>query len=211
MIKLFRMTVFALLFLLTLFAMIPGYAATPITEIQSLLEKPEVICGRFNQTKYLVNIKKPLTSNGRFCVVANRGVLWQTLKPFPNTLRLTRDAIVQTQDGQIAMQLNANQEPVVKMINSVLFSLLAGDLTELQKLFDMDGSLKNNYWKIDLQARASALAKAIGRISLEGGKYVKKVTMNEANGDHTIIIFSAVKSGQNAITSEERALLGHQS
>ena len=66
-------------------------AAAPVAKIQSMLAKPDVLCGRFDQTKQLAGMKKPLLSHGRFCVVKGKGVLWRTLKPFPNTLRLTRD------------------------------------------------------------------------------------------------------------------------
>jgi hypothetical protein len=99
-----------------------------------------VLCGRFDQTKHLAGMTRPLASSGRFCVVAGKGVLWRTLKPFPNTLRLTRDEIVHFQGERVAMRLDAKQEPTVRMINSVLFSLLAGDLAKLESLFEVEGS-----------------------------------------------------------------------
>ncbi|HTH45242.1 MAG TPA: outer membrane lipoprotein carrier protein LolA, partial [Oxalicibacterium sp.] len=82
---------------LCLFAAAAANAAAPVAKIQSMLAKPAVLCGRFDQTKTLAGMKKPLLSNGRFCVVAGKGVLWRTLQPFPDTLRLTRDEIVHYQ------------------------------------------------------------------------------------------------------------------
>lgn len=183
-----------------------AWAAAPVQQIQSQLAKPAVMCGRFDQTKQLTGIKKPLQSNGRFCVLRGRGILWQTLQPFPSTLRITREAIVQMQDGRVAMKLDAQQEPVVKMINSVLFSLLAGDLSQLDGLFELDGQSQPGHWQVALKARQPALAKAIGDIALEGNAYVEKVNMKEASGDRTDIRFSAVKTGEGAITAEEGAL-----
>ncbi|MFJ3045518.1 outer membrane lipoprotein carrier protein LolA [Herbaspirillum chlorophenolicum] len=182
------------------------YAAAPVQQIQATLAKPAVMCGRFDQTKQLTGIKKPLQSNGRFCVIKGRGILWQTLQPFPNTLRITRDAIVQMQNGRVAMKLDAQQEPVVKMINSVLFSLLAGDLSQLDSLFELDGDIHNGNWQVSLKARQPALAKAIGDIALEGGGYVNKVAMKEAGGDRTDIVFSSIKTGDGAMTAEEGAM-----
>lgn len=181
--------------------------AAPIAQIQSVLAKPDAMCGRFDQSKQLVGIKKPLLSNGRFCVVAGKGVLWRTLQPFASTLRLTRDEIVQMQGSRVAMRLDAKQEPVVRMINSVLFSLLAGDLGQLDQVFAIEGSLDNKtrLWKVALQARQPALAKAIGAIDLEGGEYVRKVVMNEAGGDHTEILFSDIHTGISALAPEETA------
>ncbi len=183
-----------------------AHAAAPVAQIQAVLAKPDVMCGRFDQTKQLVGIKKPLASSGRFCVVAGKGVLWRTLQPFPATLRLTRDEIVQMQGDRVAMRLDAKQEPVVRMINSVLFSLLSGDLSQLDKLFEMEGSIQGRQWKVALTAREAALAKAVGTIALEGSDYVKKVTMNEAGGDHTDILFSDIHSGAQALNAEDGAM-----
>ncbi|UMR30531.1 outer membrane lipoprotein carrier protein LolA [Massilia sp. MB5] len=181
-------------------------AAAPVAKIQAMLAKPEVLCGRFDQTKHLAGMKKPLASNGRFCVVAGKGILWRTLKPFPNTLRLTRDEIVHFQGERVAMRLEAKNEPVVRMINSVLFSLLGGDLAQLDKLFEVEGTADAASWQVALKAREPGLAKAIGAISLEGGAYVKNIVMNEASGDKTVIVFSAMQTGAAALTAEEAAL-----
>jgi Outer membrane lipoprotein carrier protein LolA-like len=184
-----------------------AYAAAPVEKIQAMLARPPVLCGRFDQSKQLVGIKKPLLSNGRFCVVSGKGVLWRTLQPFPNTLRLKRDEIVQMQGDRVAMRMDAKQEPVVRMINGVLFSLLAGDLSQLDTLFELDGSIQGNSWNVALKARQPALAKAIGTLTLTGGAYVKTVTINEASGDRTDISFSGLQSGSAAMTAEEGAAL----
>jgi hypothetical protein len=180
-------------------------ASAPIAKIQAMLAKPNALCGRFDQTKQLAGMTRPLASSGRFCVVAGKGVLWRTLKPFPNTLRLTRDEIVHFQGERVAMRLDAKQEPTVRMINSVLFSLLAGDLAQLESLFEVEGSADTT-WKVSLKAREPALAKAIGAISLDGAAYVKNIHINEASGDRTDIVFSDIKSGEGAVSKEEAAL-----
>jgi hypothetical protein len=185
----------------------PANAGAPIPKIQAMLAKPEQLCGRFEQTKQLAGMKKPLVSNGRFCVVAGKGVLWRTLKPFPNTLRLTRDEIVHLQGDRVAMRMDASQEPTVRMINGVLFSLLAGDLGQLESLFEVDGSATADAWKVALKARSPALARAIGAISLDGGAYVRNIHMLEQSGDRTDIVFSDIKTGPGAILPEEAAQL----
>jgi hypothetical protein len=188
------------------FASMPLWAAAPVTEIQSMLAKPKVLCGRFDQRKQLVGLNKPLTSNGRFCVVADKGVLWRTLEPFPNTVRLTRDEIVQLQGDRVAMRLDAKQEPAVRMINSVLFALLAGNLGQIEKVFEVDGGIHDNSWSVTLKARESALAKAISSIALDGGAYVKNITISEASGDRTSIVFSEIQTGDAAMSVDEAAL-----
>jgi hypothetical protein len=181
-------------------------AAAPVAKIQSMIARPKVLCGRFDQTKHLVGLKNPLASNGRFCVVADKGVLWRSLQPFPSTLRLTRDEIVQMQGSRVAMRLDAKQEPAVRMINSVLFAALAGDLDKLETLFEIDGAIHNNNWSVTLKAREPALAKAVGAIVLGGGAYVQNVNIDEAGGDRTSIVFSAIQTGDGAMSADEAAL-----
>jgi Outer membrane lipoprotein carrier protein LolA len=189
-----------------LLACLPLLGAAPVAQIQAVLAKPKVFCGRFDQNKQLVGLKKPVTSNGRFCVIADKGVLWRTLQPFPNTLRLTRDEIVQFRGERVGMRLDAGKEPTVRMVNNVLFSLLAGDLGQLEKLFDIDGSIEGGHWNVTLKARAPGLAKVIGAISLAGGVYVQQVTISEASGDRTTIVFTAIETGEAAMTADEAAL-----
>lgn len=194
------------LFWMTLLCVGASAAPAPVAQIQAMLAKPAVLCGRFDQTKQLVGMKKPLASRGRFCVLNGKGILWRTLQPFPNTLRLTRDEIVHFQGERVAMRLEARQEPTVRMINSVLFSLLSGDLAKLETLFEVDGSVDGAGWKVALKAREAALAKAIGTISLDGGAYVRNIHIDEASGDRTAIVFSEIKTGDTAITAEEAGL-----
>lgn len=177
-----------------------------VSQIQTMLAKPTTLCGRFEQTKQLSGMKKPLLSNGRFCVVNGKGVVWRTLQPFPSVLRLTRDEIVNYQGDKVAMRLDARQEPTVRMINSVLFSLLSGDLGQLDSLFVVDGKATASSWHVALTAKQPGLAKAIGAISLDGGTYVNTIHMDEASGDHTTIVFSAIQTGDKAMQAEEAAL-----
>src|SRR5450830_1306316 len=187
-------------------AMAPLQAAAPVAKIEAMLARPQQLCGRFDQSKQLAGMKKALASNGRFCVVAGKGVLWRTLQPFPNTLRLTRDEIVHFQGERVAMRLDAKTEPVVKMINSVLFSLLGGDLAQLETLFDVDGTVGADRWDVTLKAKEPALAKAIGTIRLDGGKYVDNIVISEASGDRTSIVFSSIQNGEAALQPDEAKL-----
>jgi len=183
-----------------------AHAAAPVAKIEAMLARPQILCGRFEQTKQLAGMKKPLLSSGRFCVVAGKGVWWRTLTPFASSLRLTRDEIVTYQGDRVATRLDAKTEPVVRMINGVLFSLLAGDLAQLDTVFEVDGSADADSWQVALKARQPALARAIGAIRLDGGAYVRNIAIDEAGGDHTAIVFSGIRTGAAAMTAEETAL-----
>lgn len=183
-----------------------AFAAAPVAKIQAVLAKPKILCGLFEQQKQLVGLRRPVISTGRFCVLAEKGVLWRTLQPFPSSVKVTRDEVVQMQGNRVTQRLDAKQEPTIRTINSVLFALLAGDFGPLEKLFDSDGTIQQNNWSVTLKAREPGLAKVIGSIAIEGGVYVNKIALQEANGDRTQIVFTAIQSGADAMSADEAAL-----
>ena len=202
--KLFYSNIKVLVLLLS--ASSTAVAASELSDIQAQLAKPAVLCGQFTQKKQLQGMKKPLNSSGRFCVVQEKGVLWRTLQPFPDTLKLSRDAITHMQGERVTMRLDAKQEPTVKLINSMLFSLLAGDFSQLEKLFALEAKKTGKTWQVHLTAKQAGLAKVISKIDLEGAEHVQQVMMYEAGGDTTQITFSDVATGNNAMTAAEVAL-----
>jgi Outer membrane lipoprotein carrier protein LolA-like len=181
-------------------------AAATLERIQSMLAKPNVLCGRFDQNKQLTGLKKPLISAGRFCVVADKGVLWRTLQPVSSTLRITHDEIIQLQGNRVTMRLDANSEPTVRVIHSIMFALLGGNFASLESLFEVEGGVRNNDWNLELKARAPGLRDAISNISMDGGAYVKSITIHETSGGRTTIIFSAIQTGDGAMNVDEAAL-----
>jgi hypothetical protein len=187
-------------------AMARSWTEDPVATIQSMLAKPKTLCGQFNQSKQLTGLKKPVVSTGRFCVVANKGVLWRTVRPFPSTLRLTREEIAHLQGDRVVSRLEATQEPTLRMINSVLFALLAGDLDSIKTFFEVDGKVLDNQWSVTLRAREPALAKILSSVALDGGAHITGITINEMSGDRTSIVFSKIETGAGAMSVDEAAL-----
>ena len=142
---------------------------------------------------------------GRFCVVTDKGVLWRTLHPFPSTLRITRDAIIQFDGDRITMRRDAKSEPVVRVIHSLMFALLGGDFAQLETLFQADGAIRDKNWSVQLKAREPSLSKAIDGIALEGDAHVKSITILEASGDQTTIVFSEIQTEEGAMGVDEAA------
>lgn len=172
--------------------------------IQSQLAVDAVVRGDFTQTRQLAGIKKPLVANGTFVVEKTRGVLWRTLTPFPQTLRVTQGEILQKDGDRVLMVLRADQEPAVNAISRVLFSLFAGDISALAEFFDYTGRIDGGVWQLSFTPRNDGLRAVIGSLSLEGGSVVRQVTLTSAAGDNTLIDFSNTSTAA-ALTDDERA------
>ena len=168
-----------------------------------MLSRPDALCGSFEQSKTLVGLRRPVPSSGRFCVVADRGVLWRTLLPFPASIRLTRDEIVEFTGETVSKRLSAQQEPSVRTINDLLFSVLAGELSHLATAFDVACTIGATEWRATLLPRDEGMKRVIARIEMQGGAFVTHIVIGEAGGDRTDIAFSAFVTGKGALLPAE--------
>lgn len=177
-----------------------------LAQIQKMVARPAIMCGTFEQQKTLVGLKKPVRSTGRFCAVADKGVLWNTLTPFASTLRLSREEIVQRQGDRVTSRMSSRDEPTVGVISDLLFSVLAGDFARLTSGFKIDASAQSSSWSARLVPKESGMRRVITAIELGGSEYVQKVTMIEASGDRTVITFAGMETGATALKPDEATL-----
>ncbi len=177
-------------------------------KIQAMLAKPAVVCGRFEQSKTLVGLRRPVKSSGRFCIALEKGVLWTTLLPFPSSLLLTKDEIVESRDGQVTKRLSAHEEPVVGIINDLLLSLLQGDLQRLTGGFAIRSTIDARGWSATLVPNEGGMKRIITGIDIDGGELVHEITIHESSGDRTDIAFSGIAMGPSALLPDEARQLG---
>jgi len=168
-----------------------AHAAPDLAQaVRERLQQPEWLRGDFTQAKKVPGFAKPLVSSGNFFAARGRGVLWRTVKPFASELRLTQNEIRATQGGQTAMKLDASREPAVRVINTLMFALLNGDVSGLAELFELSGSTKGAGWQLALVPKPGALQQVLKKVGLEGDGFVRRIQLFEANGDESLIQLS---------------------
>ncbi len=160
---------------------------TLASQVKAKLVDAPVITGTFEQSKQVKGFKRPLKSSGTYEVKKGEGVNWNTLKPFASELSVTAAQIRSTQGGAQVFALDAKTEPTVKVITTLLFSLLAGDLDALGTHFTAQGGVDGANWHIELTPKPGPLEKIFLRISLKGDGYVRSVHLQEQSGDSTLI------------------------
>ena len=180
-----------------------AYAADLAADVRSRLAQPTVLRGEFEQAKQVRGFKKQLLSKGDFLVARERGVVWRTREPFAGVLKLTPNEIVATQGGDVAFRLSASTEPTVRVINSLMFSLLNGDVAALGEQFTLSGTVDAKTWSLVLVPKQAAFAKILTRVELGGDSYVRRIVMDEANGDKTTISFHGQRPDPAKLTAEE--------
>lgn len=164
-----------------------------------------VLRGDFAQEKHIEGFRNPLRSSGHFLIARERGVLWQTLAPFPSEVVLTRDQILSRRgDGAARVEVDARQQPALGTINAVMFALLGGDVDALASRFQLHATVPpNGDWKLELVPRAGAIAQVFEHIELEGDRQVRRVEMRERSGDRTLLTFSNLREEPARLSHEE--------
>jgi len=181
------------LFAMAMLLCLPCFAAQT-DSIRDLLAKPVVLRGKFEQTRHLQGFRNALVSQGDFVVARDRGVLWETRKPFPSTTVISKSRLLTRQaDGTTEVVFDKAQSPAASMVNALMLALLGGDLDALSKYFALtETALPAGAWRVELTPRKSALAHVFERIVLQGDRYVRSVHLEEKGGDVTDIVFQSM-------------------
>ena len=154
---------------------------------QRVLDAP-VVRGQFTQRKTVQGFKQPLQSSGDFVVARGKGIAWQVRQPFASTLIVKPDSLLsRAADGSVAMQMKAQDEPVLRTINAMLFAVMAADLAQLSQYFEVTGQVQASGWKLHLVPRDPMLAQWLQSVDLRGQQFVQEVLLQEARGDRSQI------------------------
>jgi hypothetical protein len=180
---------------------------TIIAPAARALAKTPVLRGSFIQRKFLNDIPKPLKSSGSFVISREQGIYWHTLTPFDSEFVLTPDSMVQLDGGKVAVRLSAAQQPGLRVVGDVFFSIFALDPGALAGNFALFGlCAERGAWLMGLRPKSSALGGVLSEVIISGNTHVDQVQMWDAHGDRTEISLSSASDRAAALTAEEAAL-----
>jgi hypothetical protein len=184
--------------------------ATGLVEgVRTRLADAPLLRGEFEQRKTVTGFKKPLVSHGDFLLAREKGVLWDTRRPFPSTLTLTRKSLSAQQgaSGGAGYHLDATREPALAAMNELLFALLSGDVATLATRFHIEGELlEKDGWRLVLTPTDAGLSRVFRRIQLEGDRFVRQVQLEETRGDSSVILFSHLAQSPSPNDAEAKRL-----
>lgn len=154
-----------------------------------ILSQQNHVAGDFEQIKHLSILPMPILSSGNFKFDQETGLNWIVLKPIYSQMVLDDSGIRQIQDGKVVWSLDASQ-PAASHISTIIASVLAADWEKLSDHFILSSEEQGSNWIINLLPKSQVLLTAISRIQMTGSAQLQKMTLFEANGDSTVIIFN---------------------
>ncbi|MCL2808783.1 MAG: outer membrane lipoprotein carrier protein LolA [Treponema sp.] len=149
---------------------------------ENLAQRP-IIKGSFIQEKYLNRFDRSLNSSGNFIIASEKGMVWETLQPFPSTMIMGRDFILQVRpNGQKSVLSSQGNETFTHMAD-VMNSLFTGQSIGLLENFEVFylGSVSN--WTMGLLPKDSVLTSFVTKIIMSGDSAIRSIKLFEQNGD----------------------------
>jgi hypothetical protein len=156
-----------------------GFAQLPPLHAQ------EAIQGRFMQERHLAGLAAPLRTEGRFLLVAGKGLIWRGEKPFATVVVITPAGIVQIIDGREVQRLAAARLPFLARFYDMLSGALAGDWSAMDRDFAINRQGDGKNWKIVLRPLHAddPAAAQLQSITVRGAAFVEKAEIHRAGGD----------------------------
>ena len=175
------------------------------TAVCASIAQYPVVRGSFEQEKILSRINRSLKSNGNFIITSDRGMVWDTLNPFPSTLVLGRDFMIQSRPGGQKTVLNAKGNEVFTSMAEVLSSVFSGNAQGLEKNFEIYFSSSASSWVMGLKPLNKAINSFAQMIIMNGDSVIKTIYLIENGGDSIKYILSN-HNLTGALTDNEKSL-----
>ncbi|MEB5752258.1 outer membrane lipoprotein carrier protein LolA [Leclercia adecarboxylata] len=183
----------------------PWVSAVTLDELQQRFTEQPVVRAHFEQLRTIKDLSQPLRSNGEMLIARDNGLLWEQKAPFPMTLLLDDNRMVQTINGQPPQIITADNNPQMFQFNHLLRALFQADRKVLEENFRIDfKDLGNGRWSLVLTPITTPLDKIFTSLDLGGETYLESIVLNDRQGDRTDITLSRHQLTPASLTDDER-------
>jgi hypothetical protein len=162
-----------------------------ITTCSRLAEHP-IIRGNFEQEKIIKRLNRSLKSSGNFIIAVDQGMVWDTVKPFPSTLTLGRDYLIQSRGGRQKTMVNAQGNEIFLRMAEVLSMIFSGNAQGLLAHFSVffSGNANGDAWELGLSPIDKTIHSFAEKIIIKGDTVIRSIQIYEQNGDSVQYILS---------------------
>jgi len=171
---------------------------------QSISQRP-IVRGTFEQEKIIKRLNRSLKSSGDFIIAAHLGMVWNTANPFPSTLVLGRDFLIQSRPGGQRTLLGASGNETFLRMADVISTVFTGNAQGLMDNFEIFFFQSSSSWEIALIPLDRAINSFANMIMMSGDTVIRSIQITEQNDD--IIKYTLSNhSFPEALNANENAL-----
>ena len=159
----------------------------------SLAARPNTT-GDFIQIKTINANGRQLKSSGKF-IISTIGIMWKTEKPFPSSLILTKDSMIQIAANGNKSVMDGKDNQIFANISDTLTSVFSGN--------------SKGGWTLELRPKDSTIASVMERLVLSGAlengaAVLGKLEMAETSGNKIIYEFTNQKYPEELSADEKQ-------
>ncbi|MDR1142630.1 MAG: outer membrane lipoprotein carrier protein LolA [Spirochaetaceae bacterium] len=173
--------------------------------ICAILAEHPVVAGIFTQTRTLSRQGRSLVSRGNFIIAAKLGMVWDTQAPFPSTMAVGRDYIIQSTPRGTRTRLEARGNETFLRLSDTISAVFSGDARKLRENFENYFVESGGNWILGLVPTDRAIRNFAARIIMSGDSVIRIIILREQNGD-TIRYELADHDFPGALSPHEEAL-----
>ncbi|KPQ22671.1 LolA family protein [Halomonas sp. HL-93] len=152
------------------------WAAPDGAALADRLAKHAPQCGRFEQTRHLVDLETQLDSRGHF-EQRDEGLVWETTSPVQERVVLSED--------------NDDLPAGFQVIAPVFSGLLGGHWQALEEHFTIELSGELDNWQATLTPNQSSVSERLNQLVVSGDQRVEKVALEFTNDDRLDLTLTA--------------------
>lgn len=182
--------------------------AITLEQVRQQINAGDVQHARFEQTRQVSGLTKPLVSSGELLLARGQGLWWHQLKPFELTLTLTPSRMVQQMPGQPAQVLD---NPQLLEFSHLMLALFAPTEASLGHYFTHQlVSQGQSAWTLTLLPKQAPLDKVFAKLELSGEQGFRALAIYDKQGDVTRLQFTDWQVHPLPLSAEEQARFVHE-
>ena len=179
--------------------------ADQLEDVYKRISAHPVTKGEFTQEQYIKVANRSLISRGNFVMAADKGVIFEIAEPFPSSMVVTEDKLVQTLSGNVVAVMDGKENAMFKNIAKIIHSVFSNDVQVLKDNFQVSvtGGPKD---VVELVPKDPLLSMLFLKITLAVGDSIDSVSVIETGGNWVNYTFNN-KSFPEKLTSDEEQRL----
>ena len=166
----------------------PVFAAWDMTQLMQGLAQNKSGRASFVEKKYIALLDQPLESSGELLYTAPDRLEKRTLKPRPESLLIESGSLT-VERGKRRMVLRLQDYPELVAFTESIRGTLAGDLTALRRIYNLDLDGSEERWTLTLRPVETKMLDVVQRIRIVGSRAdVKSIEIEQTDKDRSVMV-----------------------
>lgn len=173
-----------------------AHGSTLIEDVQAQLAKKQNINGTFKQTRFVKQMAVTLNSSGNFQLDKAKGLAWSQTEPFEYKFKVDGDRIELVNKDSAPQVITKESQPMLFAFSQTFLALFSGDMSALNKQFEVKSAGTKQKWNFDLVPRDESTRRAVKGLNVSGGSAVDHVRVEDSQGNTMTIEFQLAKEAR---------------